>query len=149
MLVKCAVHTEDRDGHTYASFIDNYLLENQKEIDRIEDITKRVAAIYKYDQSMPAVHACYPEISNTAYFMEQVLPKMPNWNDALSKIEIEHEKIKAFRKANKYKEDRQKEYPSISEMIVALWEKVVENRQESSDELQSKRTAIKNKYPKL
>ncbi len=43
---------------------------------------------------------------------------------------------------------RQKEYPSTNEMIVALWEDLVEGRPDEKNKLQTKREAIKLKYPK-
>lgn len=43
---------------------------------------------------------------------------------------------------------RAKEYPSINDMTVALWESVVENRHESKNALQAQRQAVKAKYPK-
>jgi hypothetical protein len=39
------------------------------------------------------------------------------------------------------------EYPSKDELLVALWEKVVENRPEYAQELQARREEIKAKYP--
>jgi len=39
-------------------------------------------------------------------------------------------------------------YPSRDDMIVALWEKVVENRPEMANELQARREQIKQDYPK-
>ena len=47
-----------------------------------------------------------------------------------------------------YAEKRAAEYPSLSELNVALWEKVVESRPESADALEVKRQEIKTKYPK-
>lgn len=47
-----------------------------------------------------------------------------------------------------YSEKRSSEYPSLSELNVALWEKVVEGRSESADALEAKRQEIKAKYPK-
>lgn len=47
-----------------------------------------------------------------------------------------------------YTELRRAEYPSADELIVALWEKVVEGRPEAAADLQTKREAIKAKYPK-
>lgn len=48
--------------------------------------------------------------------------------------------------------DRQAEYNkegvTVDNMIVALWEKVIENRPESADALQAKRVAVKAKIPK-
>jgi hypothetical protein len=47
-----------------------------------------------------------------------------------------------------YAEKRAAEYPSLSELNVALWEKVVENRPEAAEALEAKRQEIKAKYPK-
>ena len=47
-----------------------------------------------------------------------------------------------------YAEKRAAEYPSLSELNVALWEKVVENRPEAAEALEVARQAIKAKYPK-
>jgi len=47
-----------------------------------------------------------------------------------------------------YAEKRKAEYPSMDELVVALWEAVIEERMASSIDLQGKRTAIKDKYPK-
>ena len=43
---------------------------------------------------------------------------------------------------------RKAEYPSIDELIVALWENVVEERTASVISLETKRQAVKTKYPK-
>lgn len=40
------------------------------------------------------------------------------------------------------------EYPAKDEMIVALWEMLVEDRPEMADRLQARREEIKAKYPK-
>jgi len=47
-----------------------------------------------------------------------------------------------------YAEKRQAEYPSINELVVALWEGVVEERMASVTELEGLRQSIKTKYPK-
>jgi len=47
-----------------------------------------------------------------------------------------------------YGEKREAEYPPINELIVALWENVVEERAASVIALETKRQAIKTKYPK-
>ena len=47
-----------------------------------------------------------------------------------------------------YAEKRKAEYPSIDDITVALWEAVVEERLASSIEVQARRIAVKNKYPK-
>ena len=47
-----------------------------------------------------------------------------------------------------YKYRREMEYPAIDKLIVALWERVVENRPEASNALQEKREQVKAKCPK-
>ena len=47
-----------------------------------------------------------------------------------------------------YDEQRKSEYPSIDELIVALWEGVVEERMASVTALEVLRQAVKDKYPK-
>ena len=76
-----------------------------------------------------------------------------NKNDLELKIiaQQKYDEIK-FREANppapSYKELRAKEYPRTDELVVALWELVVEKRPETANELQAKREAVKQKYPK-
>ena len=43
---------------------------------------------------------------------------------------------------------RREEYPSIDELVVALWEGVVEERMAAITSLEGKRQAVKTKYPK-
>ncbi len=45
--------------------------------------------------------------------------------------------------------NRRKEMPSEHELIVAMWEDVVEGRPEAKEALQIRRTAIKTKFPKV
>lgn len=56
------------------------------------------------------------------------------------------------RKTTQYQRDREKDYnesgSKIQDMIVAMWEKVIENRPESANAIQEKRLVIKDKYPK-
>ena len=47
-----------------------------------------------------------------------------------------------------YDEKRKTEYPSTDELIVALWEGVVEERMAAITSLEGKRQAVKTKYPK-
>ena len=47
-----------------------------------------------------------------------------------------------------YSEKRKEEYPSVDELIVALWEGVVEERMAAVTKLEAKRQAVKLKYPK-
>jgi len=47
-----------------------------------------------------------------------------------------------------YAEKREAEYPSLDDLIVALWEGVVEERMASVTALEALRQAVKDKYPK-
>jgi hypothetical protein len=49
---------------------------------------------------------------------------------------------------NDYARKRKAEYPSIDELTVSLFEAVVEERLASSIDIQARRVAVKNKYPK-
>jgi len=46
----------------------------------------------------------------------------------------------------KISELRKSEYPSIEEMVIALWERVIEDKQESAVEIQKIRILVKEKY---
>ena len=50
--------------------------------------------------------------------------------------------------SQEYARNRKEEYPPMDEIVVALWEAVIEERMASSIDLQGKRTAVKEKYPK-
>ena len=65
-----------------------------------------------------------------------------------AEIETAHAELQAEYDAQEYARNREAEYPSLNELIVALWENVVEERAASVVSLESKRQAIKAKYPK-
>ncbi len=65
-----------------------------------------------------------------------------------AKVDAEVARLQAESDATKYQRDRQTEYPSIDELIVALWEGVVEERMASVTALEGLRQAVKDKYPK-
>ena len=65
-----------------------------------------------------------------------------------SEIETAHAEWQAEHDAQAYARNRQAEYPSINELIVALWENVVEERASAVVSLEAKRQAVKTKYPK-
>ena len=89
--------------------------------------------------------------------MENGLPS-PNpfileWNSASpqpseAEIEAADGEWRAEFDAQEYARNRQAEYPSINELVVALWENVVEERAASVIELEGLRQAVKTKYPK-
>lgn len=63
-------------------------------------------------------------------------------------INTELARLQAKYNAQAYARNRKAEYPTTDELVVALWEAVIEERMASSIDLQGKRTAIKEKYPK-
>lgn len=75
------------------------------------------------------------------------------WKSALpqpTEIEIEaaYAEWKAEWNSTQYQRDRAAEYPSIEELVVALWEGVVEERMAAVTQLETLRQAVKAKYPK-
>jgi hypothetical protein len=65
-----------------------------------------------------------------------------------AEIETAHAEWQAGQDATQYQRDRQAEYPSIDELVVAMWEGVVEERMASVTRLEGVRQAVKEKYPK-
>ena len=75
------------------------------------------------------------------------------WNSNQSppteaEIEAAHNEWQAEYDAQEYARNRQAEYPSTDDLIVALWENVIEERAASVIELEAKRQDVKTKYPK-
>ena len=65
-----------------------------------------------------------------------------------AEIETAHNEWKAEYDSQEYARNRQEEYPSINDLIVALWENVVEERASAVVSLEADRQAVKTKYPK-
>jgi len=65
-----------------------------------------------------------------------------------SAIATEEARLQAEWDAQEYARNRQAEYPPLNDLIVALWENVVEERAASVISLEATRQAIKAKYPK-
>ena len=72
---------------------------------------------------------------------------LPQPSDA--EIEAAHNEGEAEYVAQEYARQRKAEYPSIDELIVALWEGVVEERMAAVTALEVSRQAVKDKYPKV
>jgi hypothetical protein len=75
------------------------------------------------------------------------------WNSAspqpsVADIEAADTEWTANFNAQAYARNRQAEYPSIDDLVVAMWEGVVEERMASVTRLEGLRQAIKQKYPK-
>lgn len=65
-----------------------------------------------------------------------------------AEIETAEAEWQAEQDATEYQRNRQAEYPSVDELVVALWEGVVEERMASVTALEGLRQAVKTKYPK-
>ena len=65
-----------------------------------------------------------------------------------AEIETAHAEWQSEYDAQAYARNRQAEYPSIDELVVALWEGVVEERMASVTALEVLRQGVKTKYPK-
>ena len=65
-----------------------------------------------------------------------------------SEIDAEVIRLQAEYDSQEYARKRSAEYPSIDELVVALWEGVVEERMASVTKLEIKRQAVKAKHPK-
>ena len=63
-------------------------------------------------------------------------------------LESELARLQSEHDAKEYARLRQAEYPSIDELVVAMWEGVVEERMASVTRLEGVRQAVKMKYPK-
>ena len=80
-------------------------------------------------------------------------PYIKEWKSASpqpseAEIETAHAEWQAEYDSQEYARNRQAEYPSINELIVALWENVVEERASAVVSLEAVRQAVKTKYPK-
>jgi len=71
----------------------------------------------------------------------------PN-NITVTQIQTKQAELQVAYDAQEYARNRQAEYPSINDLIVALWENVVEERAASVISLEATRQEIKAKYPK-
>ena len=75
------------------------------------------------------------------------------WNSASpqpsdAEIEAADAEYQTAWNAQEYARKREPEYPSIDDLIVALWENVVEERASAVVSLEAARQAVKTKYPK-
>ena len=71
----------------------------------------------------------------------------PN-NITLEQVQRAEVEIQAEYDAQEYARNRRSEYPRLNDLIVALWEGVVEERMASIMELEAQRQSVKAKYPK-
>jgi hypothetical protein len=88
-----------------------------------------------------------PDIPNIKLFLKQNVLDNPNHSSAetlLSQYETKAQELENKRLAELYKEKRRNEYPSIQDLVVAMFE----NDVEKIIELEAARQVIKAKYPK-
>jgi len=64
-------------------------------------------------------------------------------------VQAEVARLQAEYDSQEYARNRQAEYPSINELVVALWEGVVEERMASVTQLEAERQAVKARHPKV
>lgn len=116
----------------------------EKKFDKLikeRDIKLRIDALDEYTIAV----SC--PVPNSELWIKQLIAE--NAVDTVTLMEGLNSSFLEERAANEYIEKREKEYPSVKEMIVALWESVVEKRPAEMEKLQAKREAIKLKYPKV
>ena len=75
------------------------------------------------------------EYSGLKWVDERPKPTEKELNDKVAELQTDYD-------AKKYQRDRLKEYPSIQELVVALYDK------DDKAEIDKKRAEIKKKYPK-
>ena len=63
-------------------------------------------------------------------------------------IQAKLAELKADYASKSYARNRQQNYPNEHDLLIALWEKVMEDRSESADALQVIRTQVKADNPK-
>ena len=105
--------------------------------EHIEDVLIRVhtGQWFGWSDSKNKVYA------NLVIYGDQEKPTQEFLEAELSRLQSEHD-------AKDYARNRQAEYPSVTELIVALWENVVEERASAVISLEADRQAVKTKYPK-
>ena len=89
-------------------------------------------------------------VPNKCYFHDDV-PYDKNENLITydeAKVNAEITRLQKEWDAQAYSRNRQQNYPNTDDLIVALWEKVMEGRSQSADALEVKRQEVKTAHPK-
>ena len=84
---------------------------------------------------------CDGPISKLKFYEGQTPPTEEAIQAKLKELEAEYD-------SKSYARNRQENYPDKHDLLIALWEKVMEDRSESADALQSIRTKVKSDNPK-
>lgn len=84
---------------------------------------------------------------------DKIISRLPDlisvralWEQQQREEEKESEELQFQNKP--YQDKRKSEYPPTDDLIVALWEYIIEERPVSAREIQKQRKEIKKKYPK-
>ncbi len=89
-------------------------------------------------------------VPNICYFHDDI-PYDKNENLITydeAKVNAEITRLQKEWDAQAYSRNRQQNYPNTDDLIVALWEKVMEGRSQSADALEVKRQEVKTAHPK-
>jgi len=102
-----------------------------------------------------AICSLYPETMGQGWTIEEddytklVWPaSIATAKPTLATLETERGRLIAENDDNEYQRKRALEYPARSDLIVALWEQVIEGRTASADALEVLRQATKTNNPK-
>lgn len=114
---------------------------------RQNDLKYRFKTLKDRDAGLPAFYQIIKNTSNPAVYFTQSILKESNHSLAESRLKAIEDADKVLRAASDaiaYIAKRKAEYPSIEELIVALWE----GDQNKINELEATRQVVKAKYPK-
>jgi len=98
-----------------------------------------------------AINALHPE--NSYVLRDDDYSKI-EWVNApenpatLEQVNAKLAELQADYDSKSYARARQKNFPNEHDLLIALWEKVMEDRSESADALQAIRTQVKSDNPK-
>jgi hypothetical protein len=75
------------------------------------------------------------------------------WHDSSNppteaEIETECVRLQAEYEANEYQRQRAAAYPGLDQLVVAMWESIVEGRGSAVADIQALREAVKSAFPK-
>ena len=145
--IKISDPAEVEDYEFDQAYVDELMaphLEAIAEQERKEDIANRLKALIDPNYAHASLR---PNIPNAALFIKQKIKENEDHTEAellLSELEQKDSELQAEIKAKEYIELRKKEYPSVEDLIVAMWEK----DDVKIAELELQRQQVKAKYPK-